>query len=383
MSASNSLEEVDGTFIYDTEPSSKEDEEEEEEEEQDASAAYTSSELNRNSCLSPDTDIPLATEEECEVAAEAVYNSPYSVHDPTWGLRPSGCYYDPASGLTHFNSAKAPADAEGKEGEVKQTSAAVAQALVICKKAPGRDRRADSKWGYCCEGKGVCRQAAGCTASRQACLDDPKCAPVPRGELGPIFPFAIAPAVSPVPIKNAADDGPKNEAELLSEPVYDPGISVVADGWEGDVQERNGSCSACSCKGSKLTCSSTKCTDTRDLIAAVIKRAGAGITAKESKALTDTVAGLTDDALKTFLRGKDQDQRPDMTALLEDSTVKSALETAGVDVALLSSSLEKLAEDPIPGDIETAGDLDNTESGAATAVFSTAAASFAAFAMLF
>ena len=91
-SASNSVEELDDG-AFNTEPSFKEDEE------QDASA-YTSSELNRNSCLSPDTDIPLATEEECEAAAAAAYNSEYSLHDPSWGLRPSGCYHDPASGLS-------------------------------------------------------------------------------------------------------------------------------------------------------------------------------------------------------------------------------------------------------------------------------------------
>ena len=187
----------------------------------------------------------------------------------------------------------------------------------------------------------MCRQGSGCTASRNACLADPACAPVPRGELGPIFPFVVAPAVFPAPIKSAADDGPKNEAE----DVHDPGFTFVADGWEGDVQGRNGDdgCSACSCKVNELTCSDIKCTDTRTLIAAVIKRAG--INAKDSKFLTDTIAGLEDDTLDTFLSGNGQERRPDISALLEDSTVKSALETAGVDVNLLSGLLEHHVHD--------------------------------------
>ena len=97
----------------------------------------------------------------------------------------------------------------------------------------------------------------------------------------------------------------------------------------------------------------------RSLISSVLNLAG--VNDADSKALTDAVAALTDDELNAFISGG----APDMSALLEDATVKSALETAGVDVALLSSSLEA-----IDGAIEG--------SGAAYMVGSMAAATFAA-----
>merc|ERR1711935_757643 len=97
----------------------------------------------------------------------------------------------------------------------------------------------------------------------------------------------------------------------------------------------------------------------RNLISSVVKLAG--INEADSKALTDAVAGLTDDALNAFISGG----APDMSALLEDSTVKSALETAGFNVGLLASSLE------------VAGAIDDG-SGAACTVLSATAMTFAA-----
>jgi len=93
----------------------------------------------------------------------------------------------------------------------------------------------------------VCRQGPGCTGSVNSCLADPDCAPVKRPGRGPTF--VVAPPVSS-PI-NAADDASKGAAE----------DAVVGDGWEGDVQGRNGDdgCSACSCNGGLLTCSDIEC----------------------------------------------------------------------------------------------------------------------------
>jgi len=104
----------------------------------------------------------------------------------------------------------------------------------------------------------------------------------------------------------------------------------------------------------------------RNLISSVVKLAG--INEADSKALTDAVAGLTGDTLNAFISGG----APDMSALLEDSTVKSALETAGVNVGLLASSLEVTSEI-------------HDGSGAACTVLSATAMTFAAVnaAMLF
>jgi len=80
-----------------------------------------------------------------------------------------------------------------------------------------------------------------------SCLADPDCAPVKRPGRGPSF-IVAPPGSSPI---NAADDASKGAAE----------DAVVGEGWEGDVQGRNGDdgCSACSCNGGLLTCSDIEC----------------------------------------------------------------------------------------------------------------------------